>query len=189
MLHRSDMNKYTFITSASHAHFTPIIRAFCLIPRFLLCIYGKLQIICLPENAVCVAGPRNIPASNLGVDCYETKAIERNLFICTDQNVPRGMSLYLTTVKCHLCCSTPTDAQVSYPENAWWAASLLQSPVSLLPWWFWWQQRWHNQSEVPTWHWSSRTYFNAWTTRLVQHTAPAQSLLPCGWTTWKMQLI
>lgn len=44
VLHQSDMNKYTFITSASHAHFTPIIRAFCLIPLFLLYIYGKLQI-------------------------------------------------------------------------------------------------------------------------------------------------
>lgn len=62
---------------------------------------------CLPENAVCVAGPRIICASNLGADCYETKAFERDLFICTHQNVPRGMSLSLTTVKCHLCSLPP----------------------------------------------------------------------------------
>lgn len=43
MLHRSDTNKDIFITFPSHAHFTPVIRVFCLIPRFLLCIYGKLQ--------------------------------------------------------------------------------------------------------------------------------------------------
>lgn len=95
------------------------------------------------------------------------------------------MSLYLSTVKCHLCSPLPSHPPSKCPVS--WP--LLLSPVSVLLCRFWWQQRWHNQSEVPTRHWSSRTYFDAWTTSLVQHTTPAQSLLPCGWITWKLQLI
>lgn len=44
MLHGSDRNKHIFITSPSRAHITPVTRALGLIPSFLLCIYGKLQI-------------------------------------------------------------------------------------------------------------------------------------------------
>lgn len=44
MLHGSDRNKHIFITSLSRAHITPDTRALGLIPSFLLCIYGKLQI-------------------------------------------------------------------------------------------------------------------------------------------------
>lgn len=107
VLHRSDMNKYTFITSASHAHFTPIIRAFCLIPQFLLCIYGKLQIFVCQKMQSGLQAPELSLLLTWELTVYETKAIERELLICTDQNVPRGMSPYLTTVKCHLCSPPP----------------------------------------------------------------------------------
>lgn len=74
MLYSMDTNAL-YLFACVHAHFLPAIRRFSLGSlSFLLHIYEKTPDFCLLENAVYIADPRAISASNLGADLCETEA-------------------------------------------------------------------------------------------------------------------
>lgn len=162
MLHRSDTNKHVFITSSSRAHFTPVIRAFCLIPSFLLCIYRNLQIFVCQNTQSLLQAPELSLLLTWELIVMKPKQFREILYSALIKIRQPGMPSYspLTNVNAtaapcsHWCPSHPPSRRPVRCLPA--AVTRLSATGSVLV--TEWRPH-HGQSEMPTWRPSSRTIF------------------------------